>query len=57
MNTRGVLDCNVVHGSVNGEQFYKILQKALLPHLMPYNGTNPHSAVVMDNATFKVCKS
>ena len=51
MSTRGVLDCNVVHGSVNGTQFYKILQKALLPHLMPYNGTNPHGIVVMDNAS------
>ena len=51
MSTRGVLDCNVVHGSVNGEQFYKIIQKALLPHLMPYNGINPHSIVVMDNAS------
>ena len=51
MSTRGVLDCNVVHGSVNGEQFYKIIQKTLLPHLMPFNGTNPHSIVVMDNAS------
>ena len=51
MSTRGVLDCNVVHGSVNGEQLYKIIQKTLLPHLMPYNGINPHSIVVMDNAS------
>ena len=51
MSTRGLLDSNVVHGSVNGEQFYKMLQKALLPYLMPYNGTNTHRVVVMDNAS------
>ena len=50
MSTCGVLDCQVVRGSVNGEQFFEIVRKTLLPHLMPYNGINPHSVVVMDNA-------
>ena len=27
------------------------VQKYLLPHLLPYNGTNPHSIVIMDNAS------
>ena len=51
MSTRGVLDCNVAHGSVNGKQFYKIIQKTPFPYLMSYNGTNSHSIIVMDNAS------
>ena len=51
MNTKCVFDCNAVHGSVNDEQFYKTIQKTLLPHLIPYNSTNPHSIVIMGNAS------
>ena len=27
------------------------VQKYLLPHLMPFNGVNPHSVLIMDNAS------
>ena len=37
--------------SVDCDQFYMCVQKYLLPQLMPFNGTNPHSVVVMDNAS------
>ena len=48
MSTRGALDCKVVHGPVDGDLFYEIVQGTLLPHLMPFNGT---SVVIMDNAS------
>ncbi len=48
MSTRGVLDCKVVHGSADGDKFYEIVRETLLPHLMPFNGSNPHSVMVMD---------
>ena len=51
MSTIGVLDCKVINQSANGDLFYDIIQCTLLPHLMPYNGSNPHSIVVMDNAS------
>ena len=51
MSTIGVLDCKVINQSVNGDLFYDIIQRTLLPHLMPYNGSNPHSIIVMDNAS------
>ena len=51
MFVSGLLDCKTVTGSVNGEAFYNFIQTALLPHLMPFDGQNPNSVVVMDNAS------
>ncbi len=45
----GLLDILIVHGTTEGSTFYKFIQTHLLPHLMPFNGSNPHSVVVMDN--------
>ena len=45
----GVLDVMTVQGTTDGSTFYKFIQTHLLPHLMPFNGSNPHSVVVMDN--------
>lgn len=50
MSTAGVLDCQVVTGGVTGDVFYQFVQQSIVPHLMPFNGSNPHSIVVMDNA-------
>ena len=37
---------------MNRERFAKFVQHStLLPVLMPFNGTNPHSVVVMDNTS------
>ena len=51
MSTAGVLDFQVVTGSVTGDVFEQFVQYSILPHLMPFNGTNQHSIVVMDNAS------
>ena len=51
MSTNGLLDCKTFTGSVDGEVFYNFVQAALLPHLMPFNGRNPHRVVVMDNCS------
>ena len=47
----GVLDCYTVTGSVDAEKFADFVEEALLPHLQPFNGVNPHSVVIMDNAS------
>ena len=44
MSVQGLLDVKVVKGGVDGDVFYDYVQNTLLPHLMPFNGTNPHSA-------------
>lgn len=48
MSTAGLLDVKTHTGTVDGEIFYKFVQTHLL---MPYNGTNPHSVVVLDNCS------
>ena len=39
----------VVQGATNGDVFYSFVEKHLLPCLIPFNGKNPHSVVIMDN--------
>ena len=47
----GILDVTVNKGTTNGDTFYDFVSKILLPNLLPYNGVNHHSVVVMDNCT------
>ena len=51
MSMAGVLDCHIIHGTVNGDNFYDFVEKFLLPHLLPFDGKNPHSVVVLDNCS------
>ena len=53
MSTEGVED---VDRNVTGEVFLKFVQNCLLPILQPFNGTNSHSVVVMDNASVHHCE-
>ena len=41
MTVNGILDLQIVRGSVNGDIFMDFIQRGLLPNLMPFNGTNP----------------
>ena len=50
MSAQGLLDCKIVCGTVDGVTFSSILEKYLMPHVMPFDGVNPHSVVIMDNA-------
>ncbi len=51
MSTTTLIDCYITEGTVNGDVFYEFVQSSLLPHLMPYNGTNPNSIVILDNCS------
>ena len=48
MSVSGMLDCKTVKYSVNGETFYQFTQTSVLPHLMTFNGVNPHSVLVFE---------
>jgi len=50
MSMQGIISLKIVHGGVNGDAFYEFICQ-LLPHLMPYNGSNEHSVIVMDNCS------
>ena len=51
MSTEGMEDVYIVEGNVTGEVFVKFVRNCLLPIFQPFNGTNSHSLVVMDNAS------
>ena len=47
----GVFDVHTKEGTVGGYEFCNFIELCLLPQLLPFNGTNPRSVVVMDNAS------
>ena len=49
MSHVGVNDINLTEENVNGESFETFVATCLLPQLVPFNGVNNHSIVVMDN--------
>ena len=51
LSLEGVVDVKFVHGSVDGDTFANFIELSLLPHLLPFNGINHNSIVVMDNAS------
>ena len=54
ISVAGLLDVKTVRGTTDGDTFYDFVQTHLLPHLMPFNGVNPHSVVIEDQYTFRV---
>ena len=51
MSMQGMEDAYIVEENVNGDVFERFVRTSLLPILKPFNGTNSHSVVVMDNAS------
>ena len=51
MSTNGILDCYTTTGSVTAEKFEHFVQQSLQPVLQPFDGVNPNSVVVLDNAS------
>ena len=48
ISTRGVEDVYLPEGGVSNDTFCDFIEKCLLPVLMPFNGSNPRSIVVID---------
>ena len=51
MTLSGVENAYISEGSVNGEVFGDFVRRSLLPILQPFNGINPCSVIIMDNAS------
>ena len=49
MSLSAMEDVYITEGSVNGDIFEDFVATCLLPQLMPFNGINTHSVVIMDN--------
>ena len=50
MSMSGIIAVKMVTGGVDGDAFYDFAC-SLIPHLMPYNGYNKHSVVILDNCS------
>ena len=50
LTTRGIEDLYLTSGSVNGDIFEDIICRCVLPILLPFDGQNPRSVVLLDNA-------
>ena len=51
LTTSGIEDVYVTSDSVDGTKFEEFLFQCLLPIILPFNGINHHSVIVMDNAS------
>lgn len=51
MTVTGIQALKVVKGAVDGDVFIDFIQRDLLPTLMPFNGINHNSIIIMDNCT------
>lgn len=51
MSIKGLVAYNLVYGNVNGEKFLEFIQGKLVPEMLPYDGENPLSILVMDNCS------
>lgn len=51
MSIEGIVAMKVARGSVDGDAFYNFVCTSLLTKLMPFNGMNPNSVVILDNCS------
>ena len=51
MNVEGIMTLKVVRNTVGGDEFLDFVQSDLLPTLMPFDGINPNSVVILDNCS------
>ena len=51
LSTEGVEDVYITDGTVDGDKFLEFVRQNLLRLLMPFNGQNPNSIVILDNAS------
>ena len=51
MTVNGILGVHCTTDSVDEDVFCDAIERKLLPHLMPFDGINPQSVVIMDNCS------
>ena len=51
MSTRRIEDVEVYNGTTSGETFAGFVQRCTVPIMLPFNGSNLRSVLVLDNAS------
>ena len=47
----GLLECELVTGTVNGDVFLEFVQGSLIPQMLPFDGINKRSIAILDNCS------
>ena len=51
MTNSGIIALELTTSLVNGEMFFDFVRGSLIPNMMPYDGINPRSVVIMDTCS------
>ena len=51
MPIKGIEDVTIYEENIDGQVFSSDLEQTILPILQPFNGSNPQSILIMDNAS------
>ncbi len=51
MDCTGIVELELINGSVDSDIFFDFIRGSLLPQLQPFDGTSPHSVVILDNCS------
>ena len=51
MSSSKILALEIKTGTIDGEVFFDFIRGTLIPQMLPFNGQNPHSILVLDNCT------
>ena len=51
MSVEGIVAIKLVHGGVDGDDFYDFITHMIFPKLMPFDGSNQNSIIIMDNCS------
>ena len=51
ISIRGLIDLKICRGGVDSDAFSEFITERLLLQLYPFDGSNPHSVIVLDNCS------
>lgn len=49
--TEGIIDTGIYEGNINGATFHDFVTEKLCPNLLPFDGINPRSVVILGKRT------
>ena len=53
MSSTGIVAVDLTTNNVNGDIFFDFLRASVIPNMMPFNGTNPHSITIVQCTIFR----
>ena len=51
LSTNGIIAKDFLQGTCSGEEYFDFLRGSLIPQMLPFDGINPNSILIMDNCS------